>query len=250
MRRLRKYTALVVDDDLESLDGMADYFSLLFAKIYKSSNAKDALGLMDFKKPNIIFTDIEMPDIDGFSFISQIKENGNNTPIVIISAYDDKEKLLKAIKLDIVDYIIKPLTSDKLKNSLNLCIKKLEASKGITCLRDGLSWDEETNILWSQNKPIKLTPSEVKLLKILIQSANMPVDGEEIFYYMWSDTQKVYNPKNVRNIIYGLRKKLESFDLIQNIYGSKYMIRTKDISLNKAKQSAKDKFEFDLEAYI
>ena len=230
MKRLRKYTALVVDDDLESLDGMVDYFSLLFAKIYKSSNAKDALELMDFKKPNIIFTDIEMPEIDGFSFISQIKEKGNNTPIVIISAYDDKKKLLKAIKLDIVDYLIKPLTSDKLKNSLNLCVKKLETSKGVTCLRDGLFWNEETNILLNQKKPIKLTPSEVKLLKILIKNVNMPVDGEEIFYYMWNDTQKDYNPKNVRNIIYGLRKKLESFDLIQNIYGSKYIIKTKDIT--------------------
>jgi len=230
MKRLGKYTALVVDDDLESLDGMVDYFSLLFAKIYKSSNAQDALELMNLKKPSIIFTDIEMPEIDGFSFISEIKKNGNSAPIVIISAYDDKEKLLKAIKLDIVDYLIKPLTSEKLKSSLNLCVKRLELSKGIICLRDGLFWDKETNILMSQNKPIKLTPSEVKLLKILIKSVNMPVDSEEIFYYMWGDTQKAYNPKNVRNIIYGLRKKLESFDLIQNIYGSKYMIKVKDIA--------------------
>ncbi len=230
MKKLKKYTALVVDDDLESLDGMVDYFSLLFAKIYKSSNAQDALELIDLKKPDIVFTDIEMPEIGGFSFISQIKENGISTPIVIVSAYDDKEKLLKAIKLDIVDYLIKPLTSEKLKNSLNLCIKKLQTSKGVICLGDGLFWDKETNILLSQDKPIKLTPSEIKLLKILIESANIPVDGEEIFYYMWSDTQKTYNPKNIRNIIYGLRKKLESFDLIQNIYGRKYMIKTKEIA--------------------
>jgi DNA-binding response OmpR family regulator len=229
MKRLRKYTALVVDDDLESLDGMVDYFSLFFAKIYKSSNAKDALELMNLKKPNIIFTDVQMPKIDGFSFISKIKDQGNNTPIVIISAYDDKEKLLKAIKLDIVDYLIKPLASQKLKNSLNLCIKKLEVSKGIVRLGDGLFWDKETNVLLSQDKPIKLTPSEIKLLKILIESVNIPVDGEDIFYYMWGDTQKAYNPKNVRNIIYSLRKKLESFDLIQNIYGSKYVIRAKEI---------------------
>ncbi len=229
MKRLKKYTALVVDDDLESLDAMVDYFTLLFAKIYKSSNAKDALDVVNLKKPNIIFTDIEMPETDGFSFISTIKNQEENIPIVIISAYDDKEKLLKAIKLDIVDYLIKPLTSEKLKNSLNLCIKKLEVSKSTICLDDGLFWKKELNILLNQNKPIKLTPSEIKLLKILLKNPNIPVDGEKIFYYMWSDTTKEYNPKNIRNVIYGLRKKLKSLDLIQNIYGNKYMIKLKDI---------------------
>jgi len=230
MKRLKRYTALVVDDDLESLDGMFDYFALLFAKVYKSSNSKDALELVNLKKPNIIFTDLEMPKTDGFSFISQIKDKNDNTPIVIISAYDDKEKLLKAIKLDIVDYLVKPLTSVKLKNSLSLCIKKLEISKGVVCLDNGLFWDRETDTLLNDNKPIRLTPSEVKLLKILIERANTAVDSEDIFYYMWSDAQKVYDSKNVRNIVYSLRRKLESSDLIQNIYGSKYMIKLKDIA--------------------
>jgi DNA-binding response OmpR family regulator len=230
MKRLKKYTALVVDDDLESLDGMVDYFTLLFAKIYKSSNAKDALDLVNSKKPNIIFTDIEMPETDGFSFISTIKNQEKSIPIVIISAYDDKEKLLKAIKLDIVDYLIKPLTSEKLKNSLNLCIKKLEISKNTICLDNGLFWEKETNILLNQNQHIKLTPSEIKILNILLEHPNTPIDGEEIFYYIWRDTTKEYNPKNIRNIIYGLRKKLNSTDIIQNIYGNKYMIKLKDIA--------------------
>jgi DNA-binding response OmpR family regulator len=230
MKKLRKYTALVVDDELESLDAMADYLSVLFSVVYKSTNAQEAMKILDSKKPSIIFTDIEMPKTDGFSLISKIKEKSENTPVVIISAYDDKEKLLKAIKLDIVDYLIKPLTSQKLKDSMNLCIKKLEDLKGIVHLGDGLFWDKETNNLLDQNKPVNLTPSEVKLLKILVLQVNTPVDGEEIFYYMWSDTQKEYNPKNVRNIVYGLRKKLNSYELIQNIYGSKYMIISKDIA--------------------
>jgi len=228
MKRLRKYTALVVDDELESLEAMADYLGVLFSVIYKTTNAQEAMEIFESKKPSIVFTDVEMPKTNGFSLISKIKEKSENTPVVIISAYDDKEKLLRAIKLDIVDYLIKPLTSQKLKNSMNLCIKKLEDIKGIICLDDGLFWDKETNNLIDKNKPVNLTPSEVKLLKILVSHTNSPVEGEDIFYYMWNDTQKEYNPKNVRNIIYGLRKKLKSYDLIQNIYGNKYMIISRD----------------------
>jgi len=230
MKRLKKYTALVVDDDLESLDGMVDYLDILFAEVYKSLRAKEAIELINLKKPNIIFTDIEMPEVDGFSLISQIKEEGNNTPIVIVSAYDDKEKLFRAIKLDIVDYIVKPLTSEKLKHSMNLCIKKLESLNGMICLDKGLFWNRETNALLRQNKLISLTQSEVKLLDILTRYVNTPVNGEDIFYNIWEDTSKIYSPKNVRNVVYSLRKKLDSPDLIQNIYGNNYMIKQKDMS--------------------
>jgi len=229
VKKLRKHTVLVLDDNLESLDGMVDYFDLIFATVYQASNAKDALELVSQNKPDFIFTDIEMPVTDGFSFISQIKDQGDNTPIVIISAYDDKEKLLKAIKLDIVDYIVKPLTSEKLQNCLKLCSNKIESSKNIVYLAEGIFWDKTTHSIVNQNSQIRLTSSENKLLEILTQRTNTSVDSKDIFYYMWDNTEKIYDPKNVRNVVYSLRKKIGQYDMIENIYGSKYMFKLKEL---------------------
>lgn len=215
-------TALVVDDDLNSLEGMFEYLSIVFKYVYKAENADEALSIVALKEPDIIFTDIQMPGTNGFDLIQKIKENNTKTPIVIISAYDEKEKLLKAIKLDVMDYLIKPLTSAMLKNTINLYIKKFSKPKGLIKLNHDLSWDQERSILLKKNDVVELTSSEKKILQILLQFNNIPVCSIDLFNSLWGDTDKEYNPKNIRNIIFSLRKKLDSHDLIRNIYGSKY----------------------------
>ncbi|MDX1808450.1 MAG: response regulator [Sulfurospirillaceae bacterium] len=219
-----QYTALVVDDDLYSLEEMYEYLSVVFSNVYKAANAEEALNIIASKKPDIIFTDIIMPNVDGFDLIQKIKENNRKLPVVIVSAYDDKEKLFKAIKLDIVDYLVKPLTSAVLKNTINLCMKRLNIPKGFTKLNHELVWDNEKSVLLKDNDVIKLTLSEQKILKMLLKVKNKPVSSVTIFNYLWGDTDKEYNPKNIRNTIFNLRKKLGSHDLIKNVYGSKYMI--------------------------
>ena len=79
---------------------------------------KMPLDIITKQKPDIIFTDIEMPEEDGFSLICQLDKMELQIPVIVISAYDDKEKLLKAIKLGIMDYLIKPLDSKKLKEAM------------------------------------------------------------------------------------------------------------------------------------
>ncbi len=227
MRKLQTYSALIVDDDKSSLEEMYEYLDILFLKVYRATDAMSALKLLKENRIDIVFTDIKMPTTDGFELISQIKALNEKTLVVIISAYDDKEKLLKAIKLEILDYIIKPLNSKKLQHALELCTKKLKQKDKYICLDGDICWDSKNYMLFRTKDPISLTPSETKLFGLLIENINKPIKSEDIFYYLWGETEKVYNSKNVRNIIFGLRKKLKPFDIIKNIYGGRYMIVSK-----------------------
>ena len=104
-----------------------------------------------------------MPNMDGFTLVSEIRKENETTPIVMISAYDNKEKLLKAIKLNIVDYLIKPLTSEKLKNAINLAVKKLDSLDIEIALENDLIWGKSNSSLYDQNVFIPLCDSETKL---------------------------------------------------------------------------------------
>jgi DNA-binding response OmpR family regulator len=225
MGRFENHSVLVVDDDIESLESMSEYLEIDFSTVYRASSAKDALVLVAKKRPDLVFTDIVMPKYDGFYLIEQMGLMGLNIPIVIVSAYNDKEKLLKAIKADIVDYLIKPLTSPKLKETMQLCMKKLEKNGVKISLQDGFVWDKKREILLKKDKILKLTKSETKVMQMLVGNIDSPVASIDIFYTLCDFEHKEFNPKNIRNIIYKLRKKIGSRSLIENIYGSKYILR-------------------------
>jgi len=223
MKKFTNYSALVVDDHIETLESMQEYLEIEFSKVFSTTNAKDALMILYKENPDIIFTDIKMPEEDGFSLIEKISNEKIDIPVVIISAYDNKENLLKAIKLNVVDYIVKPLNSVKLKETMNLCLDKLHNE---VKLGNDYIWKKDKALLYKNNQILKLTDSETKLLDLLVRNLDTPVKSTEIFDYIWADENKEYNNKSLRNIIYKIRKKLKNDNFIENIYGSKYMIRS------------------------
>ncbi len=227
MDRFKNRSVLVVDDDIESLECMCEYLDIEFSLVYRATNAKDALEIVISKKPDIIFTDILMPGIDGFSLIEQINSIDSKIPVVVISAYDDKEKLFRAIKTDIVDYLIKPLTSLKLKETMRLCSKRFEKNGRKILLKDNFVWDGEKSLLSRSGKILKLTKSETRIMETLTKNIDSPVNSIDLFYSLCDFESREFNSKNIRNVIYKIRKKLKNKDLIENIYGSKYMIRSK-----------------------
>lgn len=224
MGRVKKYTAMVVDDDFSSLESIYEYLQISFTTVFKAKSAEEALKLLKRLKPDIIFTDIVMPNMDGFEFIDKIREHNTTVPIVVMSAYDDKEKLLHAIKIDIIDYLVKPLTSQKLKNAISLSLEKLDALHVKVHLGDNLVWNKGTSTLFHKERLIPLSNSETKLLGILLANMHQAIESTVLFDAVWDDYEREYNSRSIRSLISRLRKKLVPACIIKNIYGSKYLL--------------------------
>ena len=94
---LENLTILIVEDENETRKLMQDVMQGEFAKIVSAQNGDE--GLKKFKKynPDIVVTDIAMPISDGLDMAMQIKEISKDTPVVVLSAHSEKEKLLKVI---------------------------------------------------------------------------------------------------------------------------------------------------------
>jgi len=100
---------LVAEDETKLLHTMVEYLQLFFTHVYAAENGLRAYELYLEKHPDIIIADIHMPLLDGLSLIKKIRREDRKTKIIITTAHSDKEKLLQAIELNLVKYLIKPV---------------------------------------------------------------------------------------------------------------------------------------------
>jgi len=178
-------------------------------------------------KPNIILLDINMPKLDGISLAKKIREVDNKVKIIITSSYADQDKLLEAIELSLVKYILKPIdpkvleqTIIKAKNEIEQEEKKED--KKIFLLDKNIRWNATDKKLFSFKKEIKLTKNERRLLTLISTSPNRVYTFFEIFDYLSADDfYKEYNANQIRALVKLLRKKIPKNSIL-NIYGEGY----------------------------
>lgn len=177
---MKRFTAILVDDEiwaLRGLKGIADWESLGYEIIGTYTDSVEAFEHVSSEKPDVLFTDIRMPDIDGMSLIEKVKEVSPETSFVIVSAYRDFEIAKKALKNDVSDYLIKPLDKEEVKNTLsilyeNLCTRK----KSSASLKD---FDiSDLSVLSAPQVERLLNPLLSKNARIIISSERLSFPGE------------------------------------------------------------------------
>lgn len=117
--------AVIVDDEpkaIQSLSWELTHFSDEIDVIKTFSNPEDAIDYLNFNSPDCLFLDIQMPSMDGFQFLEKL--NNKNFAVVITTAYN--EFAIKALKHEAVDYLLKPIDSEDLEETIKK-IKKYNA---------------------------------------------------------------------------------------------------------------------------
>jgi two-component system response regulator YesN len=113
-----RITAIVVDDELNArklLQVLLDWNSLGIEFIGDATNGNEALDLIDAVRPDIVFTDINMPYMDGLELARQIKERDPFIKVVILTAYPEFEYAKQSVKIGAHDFLLKPIQPDVLK---------------------------------------------------------------------------------------------------------------------------------------
>lgn len=113
---MEKYplSVLIVEDDPPSRLITQTIVKLIFEKVHIAENGLEGFDLFEKNNPDIVLSDIGMPFLDGLGMSKKIREINSKVPIVLATAFDDKNLLLNAIELGINHYIIKPINRDKL----------------------------------------------------------------------------------------------------------------------------------------
>lgn len=223
MFEFKNFSILFVEDDLEIQKNMSKILSLLCNKVYVASNGLEAYEIFTNNVIHIIITDYEMPFINGYDLVLKIREISQNIPIIILSNYTDKEKLLKCIPLNLTSYLEKPIIYEKLLETLQLCKNQIENNATLyLTINDTLKYDFTTKSLIQNGNYIKLTTLEIQIFEYLLNKKNQLVYNDELLSVIFENDY--YG--NIKNIIYRLRKKV-SKDVIVNYKNLGYMLNTK-----------------------
>jgi len=120
------HTILYVEDDYITRTNISTVLQKVCKKVLVAEDGLEAYEQYCTNQPDIIITDIRMPKMDGIELVKKIRQINTEVPIIVMSAYSDKENLLEAIELNVSDYIIKPVTREILKQSVEKSLKKIE----------------------------------------------------------------------------------------------------------------------------
>jgi CheY-like chemotaxis protein len=110
---------LIVDDNMNDRAVIAYYVSKYFlCDIYTASNGREALERIGIIRPDVIITDITMPVMNGIEFITELTSRQNEIPVIALSAVNEKSMVEEIKKLNILNYLPKPVNSFGIFQSL------------------------------------------------------------------------------------------------------------------------------------
>jgi len=225
--KISDVSILIAEDETKLLNSMVEYLQLFFTHVYAAEDGMSAYEIYRKKKPDIIVADIHMPRLDGLSMIEKIRKNDETTKIIITTAHSDKEKLLQAIELHLVKYLVKPVQSDRLKELLFSLVDELRKKNHLIYLKEDYYWDEHTHKLYQDKKEILLKPREQKLLALLCTKANQTVSSIDIYNTLYEEQpERDFSSNAITSLIKRVRHKLPK-ETLKSSYGIGYILVTK-----------------------
>ncbi|MFL0269482.1 response regulator [Candidatus Clostridium radicumherbarum] len=126
---MRKYKLLIVDDEIEVRKGIinkVDWDKLGFEIVGEGENGKEALEIFEKTMPDVLLTDIKMPFMDGLQLTQCVKEKYPTTKVIVMTGFDEFEYAHKAIKLNVSEYILRPVGSVELSEILTKVKKQID----------------------------------------------------------------------------------------------------------------------------
>ncbi len=219
---LKNFTILYVEDEDDVRRNAVEYLKRMCKRVLEATNGKEAIAIYKEENPDIIITDINMPKLNGLDMARYIRAEDKEVQIIIATAHSDTEYLMQAVELQLVKYLIKPITKEKLMSALEQSVGLIEdKSKFSIALSSTCSYNAFTQHITMNDKIVKLTKNELLFVDLLAHHNSRVVHYEEIENAIWP--YEGMSQDAIRSLVRGLRKKLPE-NAIENVSGSGYKI--------------------------
>ncbi len=216
---LKNLTLLYVEDDIALQKEALVIFRELFSSVISANDGIEAFEKFLNNKVDLIITDAKMPKLSGLDFIKEVRLKDKKIPIILTTAYEEKELLKSAIKLNINYFLEKPYNFTQLQNAFKEALKfSIDSSETISF--DSFNFDMQNMTLTKDNKTISLMPQERVVLKELLKNKNQLVSYVRLKAI--ASKNEISNDA-LKVIISSLRKKIGK-EKIANISKFGYMI--------------------------
>lgn len=210
----KRLSVLYAEDDSTLREITEKTLELLVGKVYSVSDGMEALSIYENNPIDIVILDIYMGSISGIEVARKIRQNNDKIPIIIVSGSVQTQDLLAACKLNLVDYIQKPIEFDALINVLSSTVDQLRSNGLLTSkINDSTSYDYFAKSLLKEGESIPLTKNEINAIELLLSRRGQVVTYETFFHVF----DEEMSDGALKNLILRIRKKMGDESSIRNL---------------------------------
>ena len=226
-----KQRVLVADDEEYIRDLVSTALSFSGYEVTTAADGVNALNQIQKTLPDLIVLDVNMPGFNGFEVLRRLREGGDSTPVVFLTARDSQEDKLSGFTKGGDDYLTKPFSLEELVARVQAVLRRVATTdKGGNPPRltyADLVIDEQAFRVTRGDRVVDLTPTEFNLLRYLLLNAERVLTKDQILSHVWHyDFDGGANV--VETYISYLRRKVDIVEpkLIQTVRGFGYVMRT------------------------
>ena len=228
---MNSYNILVVEDENDIAIAIEAYLVNQGYKVFIANNGIEGLEVLSRESIHLAIVDVMMPKMDGITFVMKLREN-YDFPVIMLSAKSEEVDKIMGLNIGADDYVTKPFRPLELLARVNSQLRRY--SRFLNMLKKpevyevgGLELNIDTKEVKVDEKPVRLTPIEFKILALLIKNSGRVFSAEEIYEKVWNeqaintDTIMVHvrkirekieiNPKNPKylKVVWGVGYKIE-----------------------------------------
>lgn len=219
-----KESILVIEDDLIISNGLVQALEEEGYQTLVAMDGETGLHMAKTSSPDLLILDIMMPRLNGFEVVTELRRNGDQVPVIVLSARTDSRDKVRGLDLGADDYVAKPFDLDEL-------LARVRRHLGRKTIQDHVfgefvyEWRTRQLLLAEDRSAIALTAKERKLLEFFLKRDGQILSREQVLDGVWGDDYDGTD-RTVDNLVVSLRKKLGS-RFLQTERGLGYRFMTK-----------------------
>ena len=212
---MEKYNILIVEDDKEIRDGIEIFLKSQNYDVWKAADGIEGLEIINQQEIHLAIVDIMMPRMDGVTMTLKLREK-YEFPVIMLSAKSEETDKVIGLNIGADDYVTKPFTPLELMARVNSQLRRYMKFSGKTAASEsndrvhiigGIELNEDTVEVSVDEKPVKLTPIEFRILALLIKNPGRVFSADEIYERIWNE--KAVTTDTIMIHIKHIRDKIE-----------------------------------------
>jgi two-component system, OmpR family, KDP operon response regulator KdpE len=220
-----KQVILVVDDEPRILRFVRANLKAAGYEVVLAAAGAEAIDACEQHDPDLVLLDLGLPDMDGMDLFGRIR-SFSEAPVIMLTARDSAPAKIKGLDLGADDYIVKPFDVDELLARIRAVLRRSQKAGGQTSpvLEVGaLRLDVARHGAWVGEEPLRLTPTEFRLLACLAAHAGKVVLHEDLLTHVWGPEYRDA-VEYLRVTVLHIRQKLSGGSVIQTVPGVGYKL--------------------------
>ena len=204
---------LIVEDDKEIRKGVEIYLKSQGYEVFQAKDGIEGLEIIEKEEIHLAIVDVMMPRMDGIKMTMKLREK-YDFPVIFLSAKSEETDKILGLNIGADDYVTKPFTPMELLARVNSQLRryrhfmeKLNENKENVHVIGGLELNEDTKEVTVDGENVKVTPTEYKILLLLMKNAGRVFSADEIYEWVWEE--RAVNTDTIMVHVRNIREKIE-----------------------------------------